>query len=367
MAAVTIQHVKSNTIADWSGTVTVGNSSGGTNTVQASNLVLPSDWNSNHNATLALSAADFGSFFKAGAGLYVTTNTNGVTYGAEIEHFFEPWPLINTNSTLAVPTIGSWYLDYFNCPQGMAEGHINMFMTQSSGLFLCGQVFSASSAAASKTAVFSNMLAMYYHGTGTASTRLESLWSNAAVISATQYITVSTTATNDIRASNYLTIGMISNIDSLGATTSTTYTGSGTLVVAASTAASTAFNALITVPQNYITGSYMAMMPMTKTFGPGYYWLAHAFNTASGTSTTGVNIGAGTMFNTAVARLGVILNDLSGFKMLGKATSANSTSLAMPYDGVVGTTGATPFATLGTADMRRKLNRAYWNYNASSV
>lgn len=50
-----ISHVKSNTIPDWSGTVTIGNSTGGTETVNASNLVRPSDWNSAHNQYYTLS------------------------------------------------------------------------------------------------------------------------------------------------------------------------------------------------------------------------------------------------------------------------------------------------------------------------
>jgi hypothetical protein len=44
-----VSHVKSNTIADWTGTVTVGNSTGGTQTIAATNLVRPGDWNSAHN------------------------------------------------------------------------------------------------------------------------------------------------------------------------------------------------------------------------------------------------------------------------------------------------------------------------------
>ena len=48
-------HVKSNTIADMTGTVTVPTSNGGTSTVAATNLVRPSDWNSNHSQLFTLS------------------------------------------------------------------------------------------------------------------------------------------------------------------------------------------------------------------------------------------------------------------------------------------------------------------------
>lgn len=44
-----VSHIKSNAVADWTGTVTVGNSAGGTQTIAATDLVRPVDWNSAHN------------------------------------------------------------------------------------------------------------------------------------------------------------------------------------------------------------------------------------------------------------------------------------------------------------------------------
>lgn len=52
-------HVKSNTVADFTGTVTVLNSAGigGTNTIAATDLVRPSDWNSGHVQAVTISGA----------------------------------------------------------------------------------------------------------------------------------------------------------------------------------------------------------------------------------------------------------------------------------------------------------------------
>lgn len=50
-----VSHIKSNTVADWTGTVTVGNSTGGTQTINATDLVRPGDWNSAHNQFYTLS------------------------------------------------------------------------------------------------------------------------------------------------------------------------------------------------------------------------------------------------------------------------------------------------------------------------
>lgn len=44
-----VSHAKSNTVADFTGTVTVYNSAGATTTVAATDLIRPSDWNSGHN------------------------------------------------------------------------------------------------------------------------------------------------------------------------------------------------------------------------------------------------------------------------------------------------------------------------------
>jgi hypothetical protein len=44
-----VSHVKSNTVADWTGTVTVANSAGQYATIAATDLVRPVDWNSVHN------------------------------------------------------------------------------------------------------------------------------------------------------------------------------------------------------------------------------------------------------------------------------------------------------------------------------
>ena len=50
-----ISHSKSVTIADFTGTVTVFNSLGATQTANATDLVRPSDWNSVHNQYYTLS------------------------------------------------------------------------------------------------------------------------------------------------------------------------------------------------------------------------------------------------------------------------------------------------------------------------
>jgi hypothetical protein len=55
-----LSHVKSDTIADFTGTFTGFNSQGSTTTIAATDIVRPSDWNSAHNATLTLTGNTLG-------------------------------------------------------------------------------------------------------------------------------------------------------------------------------------------------------------------------------------------------------------------------------------------------------------------
>lgn len=74
-------HPKSNTVADWTGTVTVGNSTGGTQTIAATDLVRPSDWNSAHNVSYTLSGNTVGGSTGQGTNI-VLQGTEGVSLSA---------------------------------------------------------------------------------------------------------------------------------------------------------------------------------------------------------------------------------------------------------------------------------------------
>jgi len=73
---VAISHIKSNTIADWTGTVTIGNSTGGTQTVAATNLVRPGDWNSAHNQYYTLTGNTNGASTASGTNVIFSGGNN---------------------------------------------------------------------------------------------------------------------------------------------------------------------------------------------------------------------------------------------------------------------------------------------------
>lgn len=99
-----VSHAKSNTVADWTGTVTVGNSTGGTQTIAATDLVRPADWNSAHNQFYTLSgntnnastASGTNVVFEGLGGITLvgSTGTIGISAaaggGAPIDGYVEP-------------------------------------------------------------------------------------------------------------------------------------------------------------------------------------------------------------------------------------------------------------------------------------
>lgn len=77
-----IQHIKSNTIPDMTGTVTVYDSVGSTATVAATDLVRPSDWNSSHKINYILGGNTVGSSALSGAEVEIHGGNN-ITLSAD--------------------------------------------------------------------------------------------------------------------------------------------------------------------------------------------------------------------------------------------------------------------------------------------
>jgi len=335
---LTITHAKSNTIADYTGTVTAYNSSGGTATVAATDLVRPVDWNSAHQYTLSV----------AGSDMYALSQ-------------FEPFPQPNTNSTLSAPGIGTWYLDPFRVPAELSNGIIYMPVVGglSTNAFQDGAVWSAASTGSNtRYFTFLNNLAIYKRGSGASSTRLESVWSNVASWMVTWERRNGTTATNQGTVSNYLTVSVPLNINSTGGITWSSNAASGTVSYNASTGASTIASSLITGPARFLTGSRMEMVPFATTLAAGDYVLAHMFS--SSTSVTGTNYTGGTVITTQ-SRLGLLENAMGAFKLIGNSTT-NATSCQLLWHGHLATTTLSASSAIATADVRSTTGRAYWNY-----
>jgi len=337
---LTVQHAKSNTIGDFTGTVTVFNSAGTTTTAVATDLVRPVDWNSAHNLTLQVNGTDM---FSVG--------------------FFEPWDFLAANSTATTLAAGSWNLEPQAIPFALGSGQINVLMQDAAG-FLNGGVYSAASSGSISRYQTNNLqIGFYKLGSGASTTRLESVFTKGVSFLATWVRQVSGSTTSNLTVTNAVTLSFPGQYDASGGVTYSTTAQSGTTSVGASTGASTLANNLITGIGAYISGSKMIPIPFNTSIGAGKYWFGVMAN--SSTSSTGTNYSTGTLFG-AQSIMGGLEFANAAYKRLGKSVSNSSTLVAM-FDGNYASTSASPPATIATSDMRNGQGpRIYWNYAQTS-
>lgn len=328
-----ISHAKSDTIADFTGTVTQFNSSGGSATVLATNLVRPTDWNSDH--------------------VFLPS-----------PEFFEPFVLAGGATTLTAHGVGTWYLDPFLLPTGLAQGQINLVIVDVAG-FLNGTTLSAVSTGSNTRAqTMLTQLAIYSAGTGTGYSSIGTVWSAEVSILATWQRRVTNTTTNALTASNLLTLSFPAQWDSLGGVTYSSTSQSGTLSVGASTMVSSSINSLISGAVAYVSGSKMLPVPFNTTLPPGQYYLGMMISSTS--SSAGTNYTLGTMFSTQSV-LGIAEFSQQSIKRFGLSVSNTSTNM-LAFHGTVATTSTSPVGTLRTSDMRNinSINRRYWFFQQSN-
>jgi len=364
---ITVTHAKNNTVADWSGTVTVGNSSGGTTTVAGSDLVRPSDWNSAHQVSMSVTGSEIASLFSFNTGLSSTTGAGGITAGISSYGYFEPFIPANTNSTLSAPGIGTWYFDPVCIPCALGSGQINMLMADAAG-FLHGSVYSAASTGSfSRRQTINNAIALYQLDTGANTTRLQSIWSADCSVMASWEQRLDTANTSSGTISNYLTLSFPSQFNASGGVTYGSTLQTGTTAMTTSTMASTRADNLITGAVAYLSGSRMMVWPFATSIPAGQYWFAHMYtSTSSSTGTVGGIGNAGTMFSTQ-SKVHMLEFVGRAYKLLGVSVSNTSTVFEL-FHGSLATTTSLPTSSLGTVDIRNLLtnHRVYWNYAQSS-
>lgn len=364
---VTATHAKSNIIADFTGTVTVNNSSGGTATVAATDLVRPSDWNSAHQITLQLTGSEIGSLFAAGAGLAISTDGSGVTYQQQLASFFEPFGLASSNTTNTTKGNGTWYIDPLQLNEGLASGHMRVFLSQgaSSAIFQNGANFTTNSTGSvTRYQTLYNRFALYKQGTDASTTRLETLWTGNADLSASQEMRVTTNA-NGITISHYLGISSIYSADGSGGTSTSAFTTSGTVSSTSTTTTivSSLGSSLLANVRNYVTGPHMALVGFNKSLAPGNYWFGHMLSTTS--SSAGTNYGAGTLFSTQ-SQLGLAEHNLGIYKQPGSTISSSNTQ-PVPFHGYLATTSSNASSIMAASDIRGTIGRLYYNIIANST
>jgi hypothetical protein len=375
---VTIKHSKSNTIADYTGNVTVGNSSGGTALVAASDLVLPSDWNSSHLITLSLTASDVNAFFTGINGISMGSNANSISFGLDRVTFFEPY-IMAASSGFAVAQ-GSWYVEPLQLPFAISGGRINLFQshqTVSSSVFGCGAATfgTASTGSASKYFTQYNRVAIFSQDAGANSTRLASVWSGENSFIASQYFEVSritshtsNLTTVSISATHKWYVEFVDKWDVNGGTTRSTFSGStvtGTNVSSISTTKITDANFNSGV-WGMLTGPTMVPIGFPSSLAAGQYWIAFMRSSTSSQVTAGGGYTGGVMWGQMTVP-SMSLPIMSVYRELGE-TVATSVSQHVMFNGVYTALSSCP-ATMGNTDIKKLATdvRMYWNYIADEM
>ena len=363
---LTITHAKSDTFADYTGNVTIGNSSGGTTTAAATDLVRPSDWNSSHQVTINLTGSEIASLFNFGNGLTSTTNASGITVGNALEGYFEPFVFPLTGSTSHIPGIGTWYFDMFIPPAGMSSGIIRTPVT-------CGAALANTQSFAMTNA--SNTGAMSHYGTywhniaiydavSPSFSAISTIWTGQLSTGITRYLTVNTQgATSNLIVSNYATINIPAQWDQSGAVTYSSITASGTLSNANSSLAASSIDSLLNACNTYLSGSRMDIFGFNTTLpADAGYMIAFQFNSSTSSATSGGYISAsGTLMGTQVWTPMLLEVNMGAWRQVGKSSS-NTLSQVYPWHGYITTSQSNAINPVATQDLRATNVRHYWNY-----
>jgi len=335
------------------GISTAGNTSGTTGTVQgtywfqASNFITVSQITSNNGShTLVISGQPEG--------------FNG---------FLEPYPLLTATQTLA-PTAGSYYLAPFTAYGSVSGGRINFLAvnTGTANLFQdIGETAYKSNTTGTLSQVYtlSAVAAIFSQGTGTNSTRLESVWSNSHSWGWSKVINVSTNAATNIAVSLAHSISYQSEIGSNGAYTNVQYANAGSSTIANSSGASTALSTVFSSGRNLISGSLVQPFGFSTTLTAGVYWMGYAWSSTRGTTTTGGQLASAPDFGFSgllgMSRLAVD----SLFRNFG-STVTTARSQLIPYGVYTGAAAmAPPTAIALSSDLSSLASQwvPYFNFN----
>lgn len=125
---MSVTHLKSNIVADFTGTVTVHNSQGSTTTVAASDLVRPSDWNSAHAQLWTLTGNTTQNSTASGTNIILAASGGGVSVGGSNGSLVVSGPVLagyhphglGAESVAGQQGAGTLYVQPVNLPAAVA-------------------------------------------------------------------------------------------------------------------------------------------------------------------------------------------------------------------------------------------------------
>ena len=340
-----VSHIKSDTIGDFTGTITGFNSQGSTTTIAATDLVRPVDWNSAHNQFYSLTGNTTGNstasgtnvLFAGSGGISVGGSTGTIVFSVQPNYtasFFEPEVFGSSTYTTETQANGTVYFRPFYLNNYLAAWHLNIphqvtsqsATTMSFSASVSSQTSSSGSGSwgLSGTALF---LSRVSTGTAANSSQIITFKSNTYSISQGYSMSV-TWSTNASSATGSWTtsaaFGYLGSVDSVGGvtTTSTGTSGSSTFTSTSTNQNSFSSSAIMSFFSQHVSQVRPMMIGIGTTLSPGEYWLGHIQST---------NSGSGTYSMQRLCRpnsFGVVqyVSQTSGYMELGRSASIESSN-----------------------------------------
>lgn len=335
-----VSHVKSDTVANWTGTVTVFNSQGSTGTIAATDLVRPGDWNSVHNqfysllGNTSLSSTASGTnvqYSATGAGLTLIGSSDTVVLSTppHISSFQNLYPLGgSTTVSLNSTSLALSHCVSFNLGEPGSFSFLRLPVSMTTGSTTAATTAASLSASCNVTTTWQAVV--YQVNTGANSRSLT--WVASGSVSWVQQNSISVAAAGN-------TYSLTENLTyyAEGSSTSTS--------TSTSTAAQTnlSFQSFL---QSNLSGNRWLDINFANSLSAGAYWLIFGFSTASATNSTGIsfasNAGAKYSYHHAASNnapfFGIMnsTNLTSGgqFGMGSFSTAGGGTTAALPISAI---------------------------------
>jgi hypothetical protein len=281
------------------------------------------------------------------------SNSNGYSFGLNgstitavgpYVGYLEPRPM--TNTAIFGPVAGSWYLADFVAPNSMSGGRINFLMQNTSTAqlfrdFTAASVVSSSTGGQQQGYTYSIAAALWSQGTGTNSTRLESMWSNSFSFGWTKFVSVSVTNVSQMNITVQHSLSYISEIGSNGAYTLNQYANSTVSAVANSSTASNFWDTGFSSGRNMVSNSVMYPIGFNSTITAGNYWLGFAWSSTRSNASTGTRVASALDFaQSSIVGISRLVLE-SAYRNWG-STVTTARSHIMPYGVYTGAANMAP-------------------------
>ena len=323
----------------------VGNTAGASNTYA---------WTNN---SLYLSGGNNITLSQNGSTLAIVGAAGGA---AGSDYFYEPYPLMNGNSTTYAPGLGTWHFQALKLPVNLASGRMNMLVSMGSTSAMLAASNGANFASnttggASWSFRLDRTVAIYSRGAGGNSTRLESVWSNTLTNGISQSVGVSVTNASQLTVARSVSLQYVQKVETDGNYTTAGLGATHNASYASSVTVSNVHTSAISSIYNILSGAMLVPFGFNTTLSAGDYWLGIAYSTASTTAGTSV---AGASIWPQINQGGLYIMSSMSHRQFGATASSTGSQFIPGHGAIYSAVSAVPPPTIPFSDLRSVASHA---------